>query len=147
MGTSSIVTFSKSFQKAFVTTFIWAILICLFAFLLGGCEALDAFFANPDNVDKVGQVGDTVATFVPPPWDFVLSGVVGIALGLIRARQRKIQLDKVVSAVDQAKNSALGTAGVVNFNDPAVVKLLQDAMGSKVRKAVNDSQSGSGLPV
>jgi hypothetical protein len=138
-------------------------LMCLLVGLMtmAGCEALDNFASKwTDNTAQTVQtVGDVAAPFTGGISSLV-AGIIGAVVPTVFAVNRQLlkwKADKaaaasaeqtvqaqaatsnIVQAIDAAKTTST-KPGVVDFNDPATVKIINTLMSDAAKAAVDTAQ-------
>ncbi|MBL4699978.1 MAG: hypothetical protein JKX85_01860 [Phycisphaeraceae bacterium] len=130
--------------------------------VLTGCESLDAFSAKwTDGTAKTVQtVGNVAAPFTGGISSLIAGLAVTIlptvfavnrqmlkwkadkatAVALENAAQSQAATANIVQTIDVAK-SVSATAGVVNFNDPATIKIINTLMTDAAKAAVDAAQN------
>lgn len=97
----------------------------------------------------VGGIISTVGSLFGPGGAAAGLGLSGLLALLVRSKSKQVTeanvkvnaAKKVIQAVEAVKASAMGGDGVVNFNDPASVKVMNKAMGADGKKFVDEAQS------
>ena len=86
---------------------------------------------------------DVVAPFIPGPWSGVLTGLAGLALGLLRARANRKAAVGMAQAIETNKDDA----GVLNLTDKITANRVSSAMGASGKRIVDEAQGKvSSLP-
>lgn len=94
--------------------------------------------AAGDSLTAIEAVGKTAAGFAPAPWNMVASGLIGLAIGLVRAWRNKKTAKAVIASVQPLVDAAIEAK-------PEVAKDLTIAQGVAGKKLVDAAQGRGGL--
>jgi len=88
-----------------------------------------------DGLDVAGGVIQSIAPFIPPPFNGLVIFVGGTVIGLIRAAQNRSAARRVVQSIEAAKD-----AGKVDFESVDVKNRLSVQQGATGKRIVDEAQ-------